>query len=38
MNFDKKLKLEKHTRGVCQMLLRKLNALARLVPYVIIAK
>ena len=38
LNFDKKLKLKKHTDGVCQMVLRKLNALAKFVPCVTIAK
>ena len=38
LNFDKKLKLKKHIDGVCQMVLRKLNALAKFVPCMTIAK
>ena len=38
VTFDNKLKFEKHIITICQRANRKLNALARLIPYIELGK
>ena len=38
VTFDNKLKFEKHINTICQKANRKLNALARITPYIKLTK